>query len=403
MTSLESIQASDYRIGGCQAIVYDPAKGDIFEDGFIGRFYSLCRRGRHGDTPAVLHACFGGNPPATFNAIVPCLAARPFIVVGEWREGVFHPAGIAFIQIVCGTAQTERAAFVGYLFLREFWGSEQIDTLMMLGLTILFQNYGLVAIHGTRYLDNTLTARFVARFGFRQVGEIPFYQLRGEKLVPAVVTTLLRSDFEVLAGKWLEEMRKPAVTPEASSLVAPLLADTIKAIRLPRNEPAPEIPANFKVAIIDGGFEGDGVWIYDPAKTSEIEIWVECGAGRHEALLAPVAPPEPVAKAIPQPEPVAAPEPVSAPTDRTVTLQAVVAGSVVAEATIPATAEAVVLQEKTFRQFYPNCDIQAAKEGKSQRHAKAGKARAAKMTPEERSEVARRAAEVRWEKQRGGE
>ena len=47
-----------------------------------------------------------------------------------------------------------------------------------------------------------VTARFMRKYGFREVGRIEKYMLSDGKLIPAVASTLLRSDFE----KYLERV-----------------------------------------------------------------------------------------------------------------------------------------------------------------------------------------------------
>jgi hypothetical protein len=50
----------------------------------------------------------------------------------------------------------------------------------------------------------------MARFGFNDCGEIPCFQLRGTKLVPMVVSALLRADFEQVVSEFLVEQYRAA-------------------------------------------------------------------------------------------------------------------------------------------------------------------------------------------------
>ncbi|MCL5669812.1 MAG: GNAT family N-acetyltransferase [Acidobacteria bacterium] len=205
--ALTAIKEDGYRLGDFQALRYDPKSGQFPED-FLAQLYFLskdCRR-RSGD--GVLSALFGGNPESTFDAIVTYLASHPLIVMGRWTENGFIPMGYAFVAIFCGTPATELAAFCGYTIFRESWGKEEGRILSILGLTALFQEFNLVAIHGIRYEENLLTKRFTERFGFREVGRIPHYQLKDGKLVPGVVSTLLRADFETYLEKFLIEVHE---------------------------------------------------------------------------------------------------------------------------------------------------------------------------------------------------
>jgi hypothetical protein len=124
--------------------------------------------------------------------------------MGEWQEDeTFKEMGFAFPVVMCGKQAPEMSAFCGYGFFRSAWGTPELPVAAMLGLAYLFQEFNIKAIHGTRFEDNTLTAKFVEQFGFKQVGRIPDYQLKDGKLVPAIVSTLLREDFERYVEEFL--------------------------------------------------------------------------------------------------------------------------------------------------------------------------------------------------------
>lgn len=192
--AFEGLKEDKYRIGDLQAIRYNRTQPPFYDEWLVS-FYDQCRESQ------ILDRVFGGNPPSTFESIVSYLASKPLIVMGEWTEEGFKEAGFAFLILPCGTPQTELSAFCGFGFLKHVWGQPELPVLAMLGLTHLFQEFNLKAIHGTRYPENVLAARFMSQFGMRDIGTIPDYQLRDGKLVPAVVSTLSRSDFE----KYVEE------------------------------------------------------------------------------------------------------------------------------------------------------------------------------------------------------
>jgi RimJ/RimL family protein N-acetyltransferase len=133
--------------------------------------------------------------------------------MGEWKDDVFHEAGFAFTVVSCGHVDLELSAFAGYAFFKPYWGTLELPVLAMLGLTYLFNEFKLHALHGTRFEDNLLTARFMAQFGFKEDGLIPKYQLKDGKLVPAVVSTLMREDFEAYVESWLIEQFRPDEVP----------------------------------------------------------------------------------------------------------------------------------------------------------------------------------------------
>jgi RimJ/RimL family protein N-acetyltransferase len=80
---------------------------------------------------------------------------------------------------------------------RQYWGSVESEVLAMLGLCLMFKEWDLAAIHGIRFPNNYLTAKFMQKFGFRDVGTVQKYMLdKNGKLTAAIASTLLREDFE---------------------------------------------------------------------------------------------------------------------------------------------------------------------------------------------------------------
>lgn len=202
---LAALKEDEYRWGDLQAIRYDKSKTGLFPDKYLAYLYNRCRESKRRTGDGILSAVFGGNPASDFNSIVTYLAQRPLVILGQWVDGKLCELGFAFSIIVCGGAETEKAIFAGYGFFKQAWGRPEQTMLTMLGLAYLFKEFDLRAIHGIRYKENLLTARFMEKFGFRQVGEIPHYQLRGKELVPGVVSTLLRADFIGYAEQFLVE------------------------------------------------------------------------------------------------------------------------------------------------------------------------------------------------------
>ena len=388
MTALDQIRDAGYRIGNLQAIRYDRTREDLFYDGYMGRLYFLLKEcGRRGGD-GILSAIFGGNPTSTFDAIVPFLVQRPLIILGAWEDGSFKEAGVTFPIIFCGSQQTEVSAFCGFGFLPWVYGSDEINTLSILGLAMLYRELNLVAIHGTRYPGNTLAKQFMERFGFHDVGTLPHYQLRDGKLVPTMISTLSREDFEKIAAQFIpaeeeehgeEKIEAQANMPTAEAVRA--LADgSVKAVWFPvGTREIPEIPTGMQSCIVEGGFTADGVWLFNPALTSEVEIWVTAGNNRHAELLAPLQPKE---------------------KPKEITLRVTRQdGSLVTKVTVEATAEAIEHAVADFPHFNVHVDRGEEEEQKPEKPgASGGKARAAKMTQEQRSESARRAAVARWKK-----
>lgn len=404
MSILSQIKADGYRIGNCQAIMYDARRTDIFETGFLGRFYKLCLESGRRTPTSLLDTVFAGNPPSTFDAIVSYLASHPLVILGVWEGETFKPQGGAFLQIFCGVQPPERAAFCGYLFLRDIWGTEELDALGMLGLALLFEQFDLKAIHGIRYSSNLLTKKFTEKFGFRQVGEIPFYQLKDGKLAPGIVTTLLRSDFEKYVAQSAEaKFRTEAigteqhpVVEEAQSTVDAqmerLVNGDIPIVFFPAgSQYIPFMPDGIEVVLAEN-CPGAGIYFYREDRISRDEILQHAAAGTHGKLLGHTQEKREI---------------VAGPT---VIVQAVdERGRVVKDSLVRATAEAIAAQVEEFAKSFPDCKwrvkrpdavIQERIESRPPEKTgqKGGKARAKKLDPARRREIAQKAARARWKK-----
>lgn len=211
---LSALQEDTYRWGDLQVLRYDKSKTDLWPDTYLADLYFKCRNSKRRSGNGILDALFGGNPSSDFNSIVTYLASRPvLLILGKWVDEKFVELGFAFSTVSMGGPNTERSLIAGYGFFKEAWSTEDQAILTMLGLAYLFKEFDLQAIIGNRYQDNILTAKFMARFGFNDCGQIPCFQLRGTKLVPMVVSALLRADFEQVVSEFLvNEWRKAMPT-----------------------------------------------------------------------------------------------------------------------------------------------------------------------------------------------
>ena len=204
---LEAFREDQYRLDNLQVRMYTPQTRHEWPEDFIGQLYMKLKGDRFGHRPdgtGILEYLFCGMTDLSYPAIVGYLSNRPLVVLGMWtsyiggREGEseqFEPAGFAFPVTLTGEAP-DRSGFFGYGIFREFWGNPIMEPLVMLGLAAIFSEFKLEAVHGLRYAQNDLTARYVRRYGFRDNGVIPSYMLRRGKLVSAVSSTLMREDFE---------------------------------------------------------------------------------------------------------------------------------------------------------------------------------------------------------------
>lgn len=214
---LKFFAEENYAWGSLQAIRYDP-RSDIFPQPYMWKIYELLRtsgRTRMGSLPQL----FCGMPNLTPDAICHYMAQQQVVVLGEWRPNpsvpdpldplpedfealtapVFHPLGITFpatfTQDRTGQANSAMGA---YGFFQEAWRTPKQLVLSYLGLSWLFYELRLVSLHGIRYADNKLTARWMSQFGFKDVGVLPDYmldQFTGQ-LRAAAVSTVSRKRFE---------------------------------------------------------------------------------------------------------------------------------------------------------------------------------------------------------------
>ena len=195
---INAFREDQYKIGDAQAIIYDRKRVEVFPEGFLASVYLRLKGDRYhnSDGNGVLEALFCGMTDFSFDAIVAYLARLPIVVMGVWNDDEFEPAGIAFPSAFTKLDE-EAMAFCGYTLFRKWWGTEEATALGMLGLCAMFGEWKLKVIHGMRYVDNHLTARFIRQYGFRDVGQIERYMLRRGKLAPAIVSSLMVEDFEL--------------------------------------------------------------------------------------------------------------------------------------------------------------------------------------------------------------
>lgn len=229
------LASEDFTIGPCGVVPYVRTNLALFGNDILSRLYDLCVLSRpshpYGILPDAMCGCVDLSRdailaywytrrislvvltrslyPEMFPESSPCWDNRALLADGS------EIIGFTYLTNIIGTPanflnQTKeaqmkgpRAAVAAYVFFRPWWGTAEQDVDMMLGLAYLFHTYNLKAIHGQRYTRNALTANYTGKFGFRDMGTIPYFLLDrrdgkdyGEaQLVPCTVTTLTRDDF----------------------------------------------------------------------------------------------------------------------------------------------------------------------------------------------------------------
>jgi hypothetical protein len=206
---LDTFKLDDWRLGNCQVIVYDQRKTEIFGRTYLQYLYKQCLDSRPSAPFGILPESFCGMSSLHSDSICAYLHSRPVLLLLciHTSPTEFTPVGFAYPTMMCGAPMSvpdgERSAFCGFVFFRSAWGTPELEVLGMLGLAYLFSQFRLLAVHGQRFVENTLAARYMARYGAKDMGVIPHYMLRSGKLVSCAVSTLLRSDFEVYCSKQL--------------------------------------------------------------------------------------------------------------------------------------------------------------------------------------------------------
>jgi hypothetical protein len=214
--TLQNIHDLAYRWGDLQAISYDPVREDVFPPPYLTHLYNLCRSSGRAKL-GILEPLFCGMRDLSHDAITAYLHVQKLVVLGEWRKvqvdgyfgperAIFYPLGFCFLSTEVVRGATTASAFGAYGFFREAWRTDQQYVLTFLGISYLFTEWHLSHLHGIRYADNKLTARWMQKFGFRDVGTLPaqIYRPSLGELVAGTVSTLARDEFEARLSAALE-------------------------------------------------------------------------------------------------------------------------------------------------------------------------------------------------------
>jgi len=140
---------------------------------------------------------FCGMRDLSLESVVGYLNSVKLVILGEWRPSAiaprFHPLGFCFLASLT-EGKTASAGFGAYAFFEEAWRTPQQTVLTFLGISYLIYEGNLASLHGIRYSDNKLTARWMAKFGFRDLATVPNSILRSAtgELTESVVSTLSR-------------------------------------------------------------------------------------------------------------------------------------------------------------------------------------------------------------------
>jgi len=256
------LKDADYRWQDLQAIRYDPSRTDLFPGpSFLTTLWERCKGagdGRLGPL-GILPPLFCGVRDLSCENIISLLRRNPLFVLGEWRAvvlktrsvgismasleylpPVFHPLGFCFptgdpiLAAPDLQAANRNAIFAGYAFFDEAWRTRQQRVLTWLGIAALFGEFRAGAIHGVRFHDNHLTARWMRQYGFMDLGTVPQYLARHDSgdLTAGVVSTLARARFSGLLTEIMTQVQTQ--TTATATDPAPALA--------PAPTPAPATP-----------------------------------------------------------------------------------------------------------------------------------------------------------------
>lgn len=264
---IQLLKDADYRWGNLQALRYDPTRTDLFPGlSFLATLWERCRNAGGGKLgpQGILPALFCGVRDLSCENIIALLRKNPLFVLGEWRSGAvsnscavcgkyifqgksrmyhdsdaldvhhaavaqepviqFHPLGFCFpvgdplLASPALQSANRNAIFAGYAFFDDAWRTRQQRVLTWLGISALFGEFRTAAVHGVRFHDNHLTARWMAQFGFTDVGTIPHYLYSHSSgdLTAGVVSTLTRGHFSALLAEILTQIQiSPELAPPA--------------------------------------------------------------------------------------------------------------------------------------------------------------------------------------------
>jgi hypothetical protein len=217
---LDVFAQDQYRLGDCQVLPYDRKRVDVFGTNYLHWLYGECLRSRPTSPWGILPETFCGMADISSDGICSYLASKPIaLLCVHTSPTVFTPAGFCWPteQI---RSPAINSAFCAFAIFRPWWGTPESTVLGMLGISYLYVTHALTAIHGQRYASNALAARWMTRYGARDIGTIP-HLLRTHKgtLESCTISTLLRSDFEqyvkrellILAGGGVRSEKEPLV------------------------------------------------------------------------------------------------------------------------------------------------------------------------------------------------
>lgn len=203
---LDVFREDGFRLGDVAVIEYDRKRVDIYGTNYTHYLYKRSLESRPTDPYGTLPMTYCGFTDLSYDAICAYHANKsltcPIILLCVYESPtVFTPLGYCFITEHIKTPNCN-SAFAAFSFFREAWGTPEQTVLGMLGLAYLFTHYDLTAIHGQRYADNRLAARFMSQYGAKDCGTVP-HLLRTRKggLEPCTVSSLLRTDFELYCAR----------------------------------------------------------------------------------------------------------------------------------------------------------------------------------------------------------
>jgi hypothetical protein len=237
---LDAIKSEDYKLGDLQILRYDSKRPDVFPEGYLTKLYQLAKKSSRRSPLGILPSLFCGMTNLDHDSVTFYLATRPaLLILAQWTSpSTFVPAGFAFPTTSAGIGE-EKMIFAGFGYFINFWGRPEVLTLTILCLAYFLREFGLLAIHGSRYASNDKSARLMGQVGFRDVGRIPRYMLRDGKLVDMIASSLLVEDFEEKAFTLLEgivgddEKGRVAISEKVPQILAPRLPSAQDSRRMP--------------------------------------------------------------------------------------------------------------------------------------------------------------------------
>lgn len=157
-------------------VILVPYTEKAFDEAFLVQIYMQAKM--DGTLARVFPSGEGSH--WSLNQFIYSLHTKP-VVVGLAKPD-YNVVGLAFLYEVDGQAGMRKAS-LGFLFLKNWWGKQQVRSLARLAFKYWKQEMGVQVLYGTILTSNRLAQNFAKKFGFQKVGSIPGFFCKDTQMV----------------------------------------------------------------------------------------------------------------------------------------------------------------------------------------------------------------------------